>query len=523
MNPQDLGILVPAWRAGQLEAINNSRFAKKRFVIQNAPVGSGKSIILMGESRMSNQRTLILTGTRPLQTQYNREFANLNILDLRGKSNYSCRATESGGEWYDGSPAKSVADGPCQYGVECGLKAMGCVYYDLLRRATYEKLVVSNYAAWISSNLFADGWGHFPLIMCDEAHEAEGWLRRVLSVHLPLALEMVLGVQFPRQDTYRAWAEWARRHYPTVKAELTALTDSTRKGRGNKTKVQLRVDILKQAESAMTRIKAVTEDWLITRDRQHINFQPVWVHKYAERYLFKGATKVVLASATIVPYEVTLLGIPKENSAYFEYPSTFPVKNRPIYFFPTVKMKHGMDAEDNLSWIAVVDEFISKRLDRKGIIHTVSFARQKALLSHSRFASLMLANVSSATSQSTLQRFKASKAPVILVTPSMGTGVNLPYKDAEYAIIPKIPFENPYDPLLMAKSAEDPEHGYFQAAKTLLQMVGRIVRAEDDRGETLITDTNFQIFRTKYKYLLPQYFWQAFQKIDELPEPPEAL
>lgn len=523
IQPRDLGIQVPGWREGQYEAIQNSRKSHKRFVVHNAPVGCGKSIMLVGEARMDNTRALILTGTRPLQSQYTTQFKSLNILDVRGKSNYKCRATELGGEFYDGSLAKSVAEGPCQFGVECGLKNMGCTYYDIIRQASSARLVVANYAAWISANMYGDGWGHFPLILCDEAHEAEGWLSRVMSVQIPLTIGPALGLTLPDIDDPTVWSDWARDNLPDIREALRSLQETTRTSRGGKIRSKAQVEALKVAERALTRLQDISEDWLVSRSKTAVEFQPIWVHKYAESYLFRKANKVVLASATIVPYELGLLGISKDEYDYFEYPSTFPPHRRPIYYYPVVRMRHGMDAEENLSWISVVDDFISKRLDRKGIVHTVSFARAKALLQHSSFASLMVSNSSSSTATSTLQKFRTLPPPAILVTPSMGTGVSLDYRAAEYAVIPKMPFENISDPLLVARSAEDPEHGIFQAAKNLLQMTGRLVRAPDDQGETLITDEMFGMFRGRYKYMLPKYFWDVVRKVDELPEPLEAL
>lgn len=519
ITPNDLGILVPKWREGQWEAVQNSRDSKHRFVVHSMPPGGGKSIVGMAEAQADNKRTLVLTSTRALQTHYINIFRNLNPLEIKGKSNYSCRATELGGEFYDGSSAKSVADGPCQFGVECGLKAFGCKYYDDVRKAGYHRLVVSNYAAWISSNLYADGWGSkFELLICDEAHEAEKWITSVMSIKLPTAYESFTG-RMPRSEDPDEWQAWAEVAYPLIKNRLQSSLESARNSRRISMKAKVHTSTLRSAAMLLERMLTITEEWLVYRDDNSVHFTPVWSRAYAEAYLFNKIPKVVLMSATMIQYELNLLGINKSRCDYFEYPSTFPAKNRPIYYYPVVRMRHDMDVEDALAWISVVDDFISKRLTLKGVIHTVSFARARALMACSRYSSLMVANSSSATAITTLQKFKAIQGPAILVTPSMGTGTDLPYCD--YAIIPKVPFDNITDPLYNARSESDPTYGPFQAAKKLRQMVGRIVRSTEDYGETLITDAAFEMFRGKYKHMLPSDFWAAFQQVDILPDPME--
>ena len=205
IKPADIGLLVDDWRNNQLEAIESCVYGSKRFVGMCAPTGWGKSIALIGAGILSGKRTLILTSSKGLQNQYSKEFQSLNILDIRGKANYSCRATEVGGEFYDGSQARSVAEGPCQFGEECGLRSYGCIYYDKVNAAKYRKLVVANYAAWISSNMYTEGWGKFDVICMDEADTAEGWLARMLAVRLPRCHTNVLG-KYPNGTRIGTWA-----------------------------------------------------------------------------------------------------------------------------------------------------------------------------------------------------------------------------------------------------------------------------------------------------------------------------
>lgn len=518
--PESLGLPAKQWREGQWQAIENSIKSGKRFVAHNAPVGSGKSNILMGEARHTNQRALFLTGTKPLQNQYGLSFRHLGILDIRGKSNYQCRATELGGEWYDGSPAKSVDQGPCTHGSECGMRALGCVYYDKVREANYKKLVVANYAAYISSNIHTEGWGYFPLVMLDEAHESEEWLIQMLEIHLPRSYMDLLEIQAPHDKSPHGWRDWANKLLPYVRVEVRKGLDSKPK-RGGRGMTATKLKSFQQLERILTRLRTITDTWIVLDNDKEVVFNPVWVHMYAEQLLFRGASKVVLASSTIRPHTLNRLGISEEEFDFFDYPSTFPKERRPIYFWPVVKMNKNTTFEENLLMVAIIDSIIEQRLDRKGMIHTVSFQRAKFLLEHSRYANLMITNGTS-NGQATLQKFRAAKYPAILVTPSMGTGVDLPFKDCEYTIIPKMPFESP-SRVSEERAKTDKFEWVYNAAESVIQYIGRAMRDPKDQNECFILDANFEMFRTRFHKMIPSWIWETVQLIGCLPQPLEAL
>ena len=112
--------------------------------------------------------------------------------------------------------------------------------------------------------------------------------------------------------------------------------------------------------------------------------------------------------------------------------------------------------------------------------------------------------------------------PAILVGPSYQTGISLDGDQCRYACVPKFPFENVSDPMVMARCAEDPEYSIYMAGQAFTQMVGRHVRSEDDWGETLLTDKAFEMYRGKYRSMISGWVWQAIQKVDVLPDPLEA-
>src|SRR6266699_7201510 len=92
LTPTDLGINYEQYRHIQLEAMEAALYGDSPIVGLGLPPGSGKSLTAVSIARMIQQeggRTAILTSTKGLQDQYQRDFKGL-IADIRGQANYTC-------------------------------------------------------------------------------------------------------------------------------------------------------------------------------------------------------------------------------------------------------------------------------------------------------------------------------------------------------------------------------------------------------------------------------------------------
>lgn len=448
----------------------------------------------------------------------------MGLLEVKGRSNYWCKATEVGGEFYDGNLASSVEHGPCQYGHTCSLRQLGCTYYDLTRRAKSERIVLLNYDLWFSSNIFSEGMGTFPLVLADEVHEAANKLSSALTIVLPAAWEATMGVWLPvRSKDPVHWAKWAANALPVVSVRHRQLKEEIRGQKKPSTKLKTTLNVLYKAEAALQRLASIDKDWLVIQTDSSMTFAPIWVDRYTEALLFKSAAKVVMASATVRPGIFKLLGIDPAQADFHDYPSLFPPANRPIYFWPVARMKYEMDGDDVIALINAVDSILEQRLDRKIIIHSVSFARQKLFLRYSRFRHLMLANRRGEDIEEFVKKFKRVQGPCIMVSPSVGTGYDFPGRECMTVIIPKVPFADISHPLQQARAREDPTIGLYEAAMDLVQYAGRHIRSDTDRGETFILDSTFNLFRQAHKYMIPSWVWEAVQTIDNLPPVMELI
>ena len=158
-----------------------------------------------------------------------------------------------------------------------------------------------------------------------------------------------------------------------------------------------------------------------------------------------------------------------------------------------------------------VDRIIGEHQGERGVIHTVNYEIAQYLVENSRFRQLFITHSDAATRVAALKRFRGTPGAV-LVSPSMDVGVDLPYDQARWQIIAKIPFPNLNDPVVERRQQVEPEWYARKTLSRLLQTCGRIVRAEDDYGVTYILDADFDPLWRRYSNMVPSSFCHAFRR-----------
>jgi Rad3-related DNA helicase len=502
-------------------------------------------------------RVIVLTESKGLQDQIVKDFGGVGLFDMRGLSNYTCRALAKGGHlealWSKFWGEPSCKTGPCMAGVRCDLKDSGCDYFDTVRAARKAQLVSTNYAYWIAINKYSDGLGAFNWLILDECHAADSQLSSALSVEFTAKDIKELKSKPPKPtEPLQSWRMWARVQLDRVRGKIEFFSKGAQLGTVAEGAAMFVTDTdipdaselktWKDLEGKCSTLSEASNDWVIQQEEHSdtVRIAPVWVRQYAESHLFLGIKRVVMMSATVRPKIKDLLDIQDENAEFYEYPSTFPPERRPIIWVPTVALRHGSEPNDLRTWCVRIDQLLQRRLDRKGIIHTVSYERQRYLIENSRFSHLMMANTPGNT-RAVVQSFRDASAPAILVSPSVGTGFDFPFDLARYQIIGKVPFRDARGEILKVQSQEDPHYLSYLTAQDLIQMYGRPNRDPKDFSETIIVDDNIEWFLRQYagcsydkpkgKFRLehfrsgqdcffPEYFLEAFERVDGVPDPP---
>jgi ATP-dependent DNA helicase DinG len=535
-----------SWRAQQLHAIDKILTSPKRFITICMPTGGGKSLACVGAAMMSGRRAAILTSTKGLQDQISSDFDDA-VTDIRGLSNYICPIAKD-----QGMPAATmVSDAPCACGYKCSRKmGGGCEYYDIYRIARQADVVVTNYQCWMYDNLKIDnplGSLHYgmrvddrkakkvEILFLDECHDACEEVSRFVG--MGLSRKECLALHLPWLDpgsTVGDWNQWAEEHWGNINNQMKSAEANVRRGDGRGWHRGLKY--LKDMDKKLAKLLNVRaeDDWIVSEEEVNprsrtmsaVRFDPLSPARYAEPALFQGVEKIVLVSATVRPKTAAMLGIAKDDMEFVEYPSTFAVERRPVVHVPSIRMTFHTEQDDDLmrEWLEVIDEWMAGRLalGRKGIIHAVSYKRSRFILNNSRHKQWMVTH-SAHNRPQIVEEFRRSEGPLVLVSPSVDTGYDFKDDAARFQIVAKLPFASTQDPLVKARQAKDADYGLYQVAQTLVQMTGRIVRSDEDWGETLIADQNIEwaLPRMKSKGFLPKWWMDGFRSLDVAPEPVE--
>lgn len=425
-----------AWRPGQPEAISAAMDSPKRFTALVLPTGFGKSMVYMALTAISSQRSAILTATRALQSQLERDFGELGaFVSVKGQQNYLCAALQPGGEHYQqfghSGHDTFVDQAPCHLGVDCSLKANGCSYFDTVRRAHRADILTTNYAWWLT--LINQPQIHIrpERLILDEAHDAPDALADAIGSTISGELVgRVLSERLPQANALEpaAWVAWAREREGRLLTRLEGTAPRTREAVTTIRRGQLLL-------RSLSRVANMPPHLIVHRDELgDVRFDLVWAAPYADAWLFRGVKQIVLTSATMTRHTCDLLGIIEKDLDFYEAGDGFPVKRRPVYIAPAkadlwgkpLRVDHRMTRDHQLALVEHIDAIIDTRLDRKGIIHTVSYQRRDLLLAHSRHAARMLTH-DKRTTADTIAQFKAAGPGAILVSPSVTTGYDFPY------------------------------------------------------------------------------------------------
>jgi ATP-dependent DNA helicase DinG len=522
-----------SWRPGQEDAALRAVESTKRFVVLALPTGSGKSLAYLAAAQLSVERTAFLTSTRGLQNQLEKDFGDSGLLDVRGQNNYPClykansRTITMHDVQTDFADEIKCDEGPCHGGVRCELKESGCVYFDRVKLARQVILVSTNYSYWMHQMEHGSGLGPFGMLVLDEAHDALDQLGNYLAVELfPSDLELVDEDRFPELTNFEPWKLTAKLWLDRARSQRESLEAAVKGGlvNGGSRQPIRQVKHLKKLERKLAQLSSAQGDWIFQVTRRGpsgslvARFDPVWPADYAERRLFCGIKRIVLTSATIRPKTLELLGIGHGDVDFREYPSSFPVGRRPVYFVPSVRMDKRATPGHLRAWISKIDAIVRPRLQGKGIIHTVSYQRAQWIARNSEFAGHMFVH-NTGTARETIAKFKEAVPPAILVSPSVSTGFDFPDDECRWQILCKVPFPDTRDLVTKARSDRDRDYPMYQAMQEIVQMAGRSTRSEDDWSEVLVVDDHFEWFWPKFKKFAPKWFAEAVEMCKVIPRP----
>ena len=514
-------------------------FDKHKFVICSAPTGSGKSFISKTLANNSDEPTdnfkdliksytafkidqtgsymnedeckkeppagaFALTITKTLQDQYKDLFDDTVL--LKGKTNYQSTIDPSiNVELESLIIPKKILDDHRQNNL--------CPYHNDRNDALTNKFAALNYKMFLALPNHVKKRNY---IICDEASELEDEIIKQFSIAIDIKALRKLSVKiFPLSSTKpKTVRKWIGDIQLTIHESISQLHDRLKAGLTQRDWGKLQY--LKNMHRTLCLIDETWQkcEYIVqVEDRDNIKLTPLKVDTLT-KYIFSYADKILLMSATVIDHRNLAKSLGITDYKYIESDSTFDPKNAPIYISQTNKLNHANLQKALPTIVEQIQNICDTHKGEKGIIHTHTNHITNYIQTHIRDRSYescrFLFRDQLTTNEDILKQHEESKEPTVLVSPSLGLGIDLKGDLARFQIIVKAAYLPLGDNRIKKMFEQDKNWYTNKMLSNLIQQCGRGIRSKDDYCVTYVLDANiFQaIMRNKSK--LPKYFIERF-------------
>jgi len=507
------------FRPHQESAIEFIRNSSKPVTIIKAPTGFGKSLTGMCAGLLYSQFTYLVS-SKPLQNQLFTDYPEVPM--IKGRNNYPCI---NGGTCDDCTHTKLT---PCD-------NKYNCEYEVAKRRALSSKHRLLNYSYFLTE---ANHIGKFSyagnqesnIIICDEGDTLELLLSDFISLIISPFIVKKFKISQPRYKTsesehgVKIWTDWARNIKTKTDHQLKSIDDQLEDNKDKDEIYRLKKQhrryssLFNQLQIFITH---VDDTWIMQEYNNTYTFKPTWIPPIlSNQFFFQHASKFVLLSATFPPLPVLskTLGISIGDIDIMEIPGTFPVEHRRVYIPPKTSDLSFKQFDANISKVVkAVSTILKRHPTDRGIIHTVSYKLNNILINEidtDRFITHDNKN-----REQTIEYFKTKNAPLVLLSPSIERGIDLPHDLCRFVVWCKAPFLNLKDKLVSKRLYTGGKFGigslWYRSvcAQMIEQGAGRGVRAMDDYCETYILDSQIKNMIVKQPDLFSKYFIEAVEFI----------
>lgn len=501
----------------------------KKFIIVEAPVGSGKSAIALTISRWLKDAH-ILTPLKSLQNQYYDEFKDYVTL-MKGRSSYPCTydltdATHNNyvnkilnselvllgkDTRHCGDRARCHRDehiyNDCT-GEDSGQKNRVCPYSAALNVAAQADIIVHNFHSFIFQTMFANRFGKRQLLIIDEAHMTESIIRDFTSKIFTLP-GIIKDGEFDEPtldcDNLDVWADFFEQKQFGPKNTALKYDELLKEWLD-------KIDVLREYKSIDSWKEFVLEKQTDQKYKTtKYKFTPISIGSLAHKLIFGYGERVLLLSGTI--YSKALfcknLGIKQEEAHFIRIDSDFPANSRPIYAKQEymVNTSHANWYDNFGVMIEKIETVLSKFPDAKGLIHVPSYNAGFEIYNAVNNNRLVIHDKDDF--QSKLLEFYATSGNKVFVSPVCDQGVDFKDDRARFQIVTRVPYLNTGDKFVKYKLDKDYPWYNYQALVTFGQMLGRVNRSEEDYGATILLDERLIDFIRKNGKALPKWLTKA--------------
>ncbi|GAF78117.1 unnamed protein product, partial [marine sediment metagenome] len=451
--------------------------SKARFILVEAPTGSGKSLIAAAWQRLTGRQTLYMCTTKQLQDQVQEDFPYAEV--LKGRANYPTRNHPE------------IACDMCQLSKtvhECDYCAVGvgvdgktihdCPYQNAKKRLLAADLGIVNTALFLTEGNYVGRLSGFPQVVLDEADTIEGQLMAFAELRVSKRVIRLLKLEAPKHVTVEEdWVDWAKRSLQRI-AECEPLASTF-----NVSERKSVENLEKRLGYFLNTLVEKNLHWVnCTGKKEHSRgpwtWKPVRVDTQAENLLWQHGDRWLMMSATILSPEQFCkdLGLPRNEVEFIRLPCTFPVEHRPVHYFPIADMTYAQREQSVEGLVLAIDCILQRHFDEKVLIHTVSYWLMEMIFSLTQQRRRIMRFTHAGERASVIEEFRQADNRAVLLAPGLERGLDLPYDDCRVIIIPKLPYPSLADKQVNARLRAYPDGNDWytlQTARALVQASGR--------------------------------------------------
>jgi len=526
-----------SFREHQKEAIVDTVYAlyvdDYDVVTISAPTGAGKSLILYAVSRVLSHVSQGTTfSTTPLNTlidQIEDDGLIEQVVTMKGKNNYSCVHRMDKGA--------SVDDAICQRmsGFDCEHKdkphtSGGCPYYGRKNVAQRTDVAVTNLSYLMANAMIpsaADAkFEKRDLLAIDEVQNVENFALQFIGFTVAEHLVPVNFDILPEMPGYGSdmeemvdWLYELLRHVIDNHERLTAKqkNGSLTTGENNDKKK------LKRFQHRLSNFLQDHEEgrhWTKTHDDGKVIFEPVFIGRFIDKFLWSQCEKVVLSSATIPKGDfIENIGLGEQDVYNVSVESTFPKERRPVI---TTEMVGKMTRGERNETIPKMAERIGKIADahagERGFIHCNSYKIAQRLYDN---MSVQIQDRTRIQDQDdregSFNQWLASDDQMFLSV-AMDEGISLDDDKARWQVVAKASYPFMGDERVSYRVNELGHWDWYanQAIINLQQAVGRGMRSKDDYCVTYLLDESFKSLIDRNGRLFEGWFMESIDCENDL-------
>lgn len=495
-----------------------------KYFLVEVPVGGGKSPIALTMSGYLRGFSTILTPQKILQKQYEDSFDRNLIGSIYGKANYDCAGKKTN----------------CDIGDSIRPRCKSCPYRDNVESAKTKPNMVLNYTiALLYSLMEKSPIGNRKLMVFDECHTLEHHLTEFLAVTVSERMAKRYGLSWKAPKTLpEALYFITEKYLPALISEISKVGELVKeidaRADAGAALSKSDADVIREhkamkeqrqrlAEMVTMPIDQFRSEYVFIPDKTFFRFKELYGARVFKKLVEPMADKFLFMSSTILDKDEYCrdLGIDPKYAAFISMNSEFNVENRPVMFYPTMKMTYGWDgperAKDRKKMIeTIISLCADHHAEQSGVIHTGSFQVAKWLVQElkNKVPQRILHHNpdGDASRDEVIAEFTNGKGgPKLLISPSVTEGLDLKDDLGRFNIIAKTPYPFLGDAWVKARMEKSQTWYTRQAMISVIQACGRVVRGTNDWGFTYILDTSFATLFSRIKRNVPKWWKDGYE------------